>query len=107
MNDPLTPGQKTYINELFRRYEDNMNKQFEDLVMPEIKMLSKYRGELARSYDGVREQRATLLDCMKELLNKQDELIGLCNQLGNMANRIEQFFLNDTPPKLTRDTEHE
>ncbi len=107
MNDPLTPGQKTYINELFSRYEDNMNKQYEDLVMPEIKMLSKYRGELARSYDGVREQRATLLDCMKELLNKQDELIGLCNQLGDMANRIEQFFLNDTPPKLTRDTKHE
>ena len=99
MNDPLTKNQKEYINALFQSYEDNMNRQYEDLVMPEIKMLSKYRGELARAYDGVREQKATLLDCMKELLNKQDELIGLCNQLGNMTIRLERFFLDDIPPK--------
>ena len=99
MNDPLTKSQKTYINELFQRYEDNINKQYEESVIPEIKMLSKYRGDLARAYEGVREQRATLLDCMKELLNKQDELIGMCHQLGDMAIRIERFFLDDVPPK--------
>ncbi len=99
MTEELSRSQKEYINALFQLYEDNMNRQYEDSVMPEIKMLSKYKGELARAYEGVCGQKATLLDCMKEILNKQDELIGLCNQLGSMAARIEDYFIKDMMPR--------
>ncbi len=105
MNDPLTKDQKIYINELFQRYEDNLNKQYEDSVAPEIKMLSKYRGELARAYEGVREHRATLISCMQDVIEKQEELIGLCNQLATMGLRIERYFLNDIPPTKLADKE--
>jgi hypothetical protein len=98
MND-LTDNQKLQISEIFRLYEENMNKQYEEIIKPEIELLARYKGDLAKAYHEVAGQRSTLIGCMNEILNKQDELIGLCNQLGDMAIRIERFFLDDVAPK--------
>ena len=99
MNDTLSHEQKVHISEIFRMYEENLNMQYQETIKPEIELLARYKGDLTKGYREVAGHSNTLIGCMKEILNKQDELIGLCNQLGDMALRIERFFLEDTPPK--------
>jgi len=98
-NDPLTPEQKEHIELIFHRYEENLNRQYDDAIKGELELLRKYKADLARAYDEVRGQRKTLVSLMEDIVNRQEELIGITIQINEFIYRIENFFLTDTPPK--------
>lgn len=81
MSDELTGNQKWYIDEIFRRYEDQMNKQYNENIAPELKLLSLYKGDLAKAYNEVAAQRTSLLGCMKEFVENQEALYHMMREL--------------------------
>jgi len=98
-NDPLTSEQKEHIELIFHRYEENLNRQYDEAIKCELELLRKYKADLARAYDEVRGQRKTLVSLMEDIVNRQEELIGITIQINEFIYRIENFFLTDTPPK--------
>ena len=99
----LTDDEKSYLQRMFLDHSEKIDKKLDQ----ELAILSKYKGELARNFESAGAHHNTLIGCMKDLLNRQDELIGLCNQLGDFVNRIEQLYLTNFTPKLTQEAEHE
>jgi DNA-directed RNA polymerase alpha subunit len=104
-NDPLTPEQKEHIELIFHRYEENLNRQYDEAIKGELELLRKYKADLARAYDEVRGQRKTLVSLMEDIVNRQEELIGITIQINEFIYRIENFFLTDTPPKQPEQVE--
>ena len=94
----VTPEEQEYIHEIFHKFQKELKAKIEKEVHDEMLLLSKYKGDLARSYHEVLGHKSALIGCMKEILDKQDALIGLCGQLGDMAARIERFFLKYKKP---------
>lgn len=94
----VTPEEKEYIQRIFNEFQDRLEEKIKKDVHDEMLILSKYKGELARGYLDVAGHKSVLAGLMKDLLDKQDELIGLCQQLGNMSFRIERYFLKDALP---------
>ena len=91
----VTPEEQEYIHKIFHKFQKELEAKIEKEVHDEMLLLSKYKGDLARSYHEVLGYKSALIGCMKEILDKQDDLIGLCGQLGDMAARIERMFLKD------------
>jgi hypothetical protein len=65
---------KFYVDKLFydhyRKWEEDMNQK----VIQDLTMLAKYKGELAKSFNEVKEYRNTLISCMNDIQQTQDEL---------------------------------
>lgn len=95
MNEELTDDERSALQRMFWKNNEEIQRKLKE----ELTILSKYKGDLAKNYEQVGSYQNTLVGCMKDIIGKQDELIGLCSHLGDMANRIERFFLNDTPPR--------
>ncbi len=81
MVDTLTANQKWHLDELFIRYEEKMNKQYEESIAPELKLLSRYKGDLAKAYNEVASQRTSLLGCMQEFISNQEALYHMTREL--------------------------
>jgi len=94
----VTPEEQEYIHKIFMKFQKELEEKIKSEVHDEMLLLSKYKGDLARSYHEVLVYKSSLIGCMKEILNKQDDLIGLCGQLGNRVARIERMFLKDKKP---------
>ena len=91
----VTPEEQEYIHKILHKFQNDLEEKIKSEVHDEMLLLSKYKGDLARSYHEVLGHKSALIGCMKEILDKQDALIGLCSQLGDMAARIERMFLKD------------
>ena len=59
-----------YLDELFKNWEQKINQK----VIQDLTLLAKYKGELAKAFNEVKEQRNTLVSCMNDIQNTQDEL---------------------------------
>jgi hypothetical protein len=94
MNQVLTDNEKKYLQRLFWDHHEKIDRKLQE----ELTILSKYKGDLARKYESVGAHHKTLIGCMKDIINKQEELIGMCNHLDDFIARIEKFFLDDVPP---------
>lgn len=81
MSDQLTTNQKWEISEIFRLYEERMNQQYEERIAPELKLLSLYKGDLAKAYSEVAAQRTSLLGCMNEFIQNQEALYHMMREL--------------------------
>jgi len=81
VNDELTENQKWHIDEIFKRYEEQMNKQYDENIRPELKLLSLYKGDLAKAYQEVSSQRTSLLGCMKEFIENQEAMYHMMREL--------------------------
>jgi len=91
----VTLEEQEYIHKIFIKFQNELEEKIKSEVHDEMLLLSKYKGDLARSYHEVLGHKSALIGCMKEILDKQDDLIGLCNQLGNRVVRIERMFLKN------------
>ena len=105
INRLVNEEEKEHIAKVFYELQVRLEDKIQKDVHDEMLILSTYKGELARSYQEVAGHKSVLTGLMKDLLDKQDELIGSCNQLRDMAYRIERFFLKDVAP--AGDFEHE
>lgn len=74
MSEVLTENQKYHIEMIFARYEEQMNKQYDENIKPELELLGRYKGELARAYKEVAGQRNSLIGLMQELIGNQERL---------------------------------
>lgn len=62
-----------YLDKLFRTWEESINlKVNEDLML-----VNKYKGEISKSLNEVRGQRNTLIGCMQEIIQRQEELLAI------------------------------
>lgn len=65
---------KFHVEQLF---DEHYNKRLEELnqkIIQDLTMLAKYKGELAKSFNEVKEHRNTLISCMNDIQQTQDEL---------------------------------
>lgn len=66
-----------YLDELFKKWEEKINlKVIEDLML-----VQKYKGELAKAFNEVKGQRNTMIGCMQEILERQEELLAIQKDL--------------------------
>tara|TARA_R110000868_G_C10972576_1_gene770501 strand:- start:30635 stop:30958 length:324 start_codon:yes stop_codon:yes gene_type:complete len=81
MRDVLTEDQKYHIEMIFHRYEEQMNKQYDENIKPELEVLALYKGDLAKAYKEVAGQRNSLIGCMKEIIDNQEALVWIMRDL--------------------------
>jgi hypothetical protein len=81
MNDTLSHEQKVHISEIFRMYEENLNMQYQETIKPEIELLARYKGDLAKGYREVAGHSNTLIGCMKEIIDNQESLAWIMRDL--------------------------
>lgn len=66
-----------YLDGLFIKWQEKMDLK----VIEDLKLLQKYKGELAKSFNEVREHRNTLISCMHDIMQTQDELRSMFTDL--------------------------
>lgn len=76
----LTEDEKIYLQSLFWNHNEKIDKKLHE----ELAILSKYKGELAKNYQQVCVHQSTLMGFMKDIIDKQDETIGLFRDLINV-----------------------
>jgi hypothetical protein len=74
MNKNFDENCKFYIDQLFDEHYKQWEEKINQKVIQDLTMLAKYKGELAKSFNEVKEQRNTLISCMNDIQNTQDEL---------------------------------
>lgn len=77
MNDELTDLEKSHLQKMFWKNHEETQKKLNE----ELTILSKYKGELARNYEQVGAYQNTLASCMKDIIDKQDELLWIMRDL--------------------------
>ncbi len=93
----LTPEEKQYLESLFWQYQQDIEEKIHKKMVDEFQLLSRYKGELARKFTELNGFHGTLLGCMKEMLDKQDELFAIHRDLIHLLVR--------TNPDLQREFE--
>jgi len=66
-----------YLDELFKKWEEKINLK----VIDDLMLVQKYKGELARAFNEVKGQRNTMIGCMQEILERQEELLAIHRDL--------------------------
>jgi hypothetical protein len=77
MIEELNDSEKNYLGHLFREHDEAREKKLHE----ELSILSKYKGDLARKYEQCGAYQNTLVGCMKDIINKQDELFHVMRDL--------------------------
>ena len=65
---------KFHVEQLFHEHFDKWEAGINLKVINDLAMVAKYKGELAKSFNEVKEQRNTLISCMQEIHETQEEL---------------------------------
>jgi hypothetical protein len=65
---------KFHVEQLFEEHFSKWEAEINLKVINDLAMLAKYKGELAKSFNEVKEQRNTLISCMNDIQQTQDEL---------------------------------
>jgi hypothetical protein len=93
MDKELNAKEKSYLQGLFFAHHEKIIEKLNE----EFWILFKYKLELDRNYKykTIEKYNQTLMECMKDLLNNQDEIIDMGMQLGYFIDRIERYFLKE------------
>lgn len=70
-----------YLDELFRKHYDSWEAKVNKTVVDDLMFLQKYKGELAKAFNEVKGQRNTLVGCMQEIIDFQEEMLALQKDL--------------------------
>jgi hypothetical protein len=60
-----------YLDDLFKKWEEKINLK----VIDDLMLVQKYKGELVRAFNEVKGQRNTMIGCMQEIIERQEELL--------------------------------
>ena len=99
----LTKDEKEYLDKKFNYHIKTIDDRLDAKINEDLTLLGKYKGDLAKNYELVRGSHHSLIGCMKEIIDKQDELIGIVHQLGDFVARIENFFLDEKRPQKQKE----
>lgn len=77
----VTPEEKEYIQRIFNEFQLRLEEKIQKDVHNEMLLLSKYKGDLARSYHEVAGHKSVLAGLMKDLLNNQEALFFMIRDL--------------------------
>jgi vacuolar-type H+-ATPase catalytic subunit A/Vma1 len=66
-----------YLDDLFKKWEEKINLK----VIDDLMLVQKYKGELAKAFNEVKGQRNTMIGCMQEILERQEELLAIHRDL--------------------------
>jgi vacuolar-type H+-ATPase catalytic subunit A/Vma1 len=66
-----------YLDDLFKKWEEKINLK----VINDLMLVQKYKGELAKAFNEVKDQRNTMIGCMQEIIEKQEELLAIHRDL--------------------------
>ena len=75
--DKLTDDEKSYLQRLFWDHSEKIDRKLHE----ELTILSKYKGELARNYHQVGGYQNTLVGCMQDIINHQEQLFFMMTDL--------------------------
>lgn len=73
-----------HLNELFHKYYESWEQGINKQIIEDLMIVKKYKGELARAFDEVKGQRTTLIGCMQEIIERQEELLAIQKDLINI-----------------------
>jgi len=91
----LTKEQKKYLEDLFWQYNEEIQEKINRKMVDEFHLLSKYKGELARKFTELNGFHGTLLGCMTEMLDKQEDLFAIHRDLINLLTRTNPGLVKD------------
>lgn len=63
-----------YLDKLFEKHYSMWEEKINKSVIDDLMFLQKYKGQLATAFNDLKGQRNTLIGCMQEILEKQEEL---------------------------------
>ncbi len=93
----LTPEEKQYLESLFWNYQEELQEKIYKKMAEEFSLLNRYKAELARKFTELNGFHGTLLGCMKEMIDKQDDLFAIHRDLIHLLTR--------TNPELQKEFE--
>ena len=74
MNETFNTNCEFYMDELFNKHYKKWEEKINQEVIQDLTLLAKYKGELAKAFNEVKAQRNTLISCMNDIQERQDEL---------------------------------
>lgn len=99
----LTKEQRKYLEDLFWEYQEQIEEKIHKKMVDEFHLLTRYRGELSRKFTELNGFHGTLLGCMKEILDHQEELIRIHSDLINTLNRTHPVVIKEVEVKDNND----
>jgi hypothetical protein len=66
-----------YLDDLFKKWEEKINLK----VIDDLMLVQKYKGELANAFNEVKGQRNTMIGCMQEIIDNQEEILAIHRSL--------------------------
>jgi hypothetical protein len=91
----LTKEEKQYLENLFWKYQQEIEEKIHQKMVDEFHLLSRYKGELARKFTELNGFHGTLLGCMKEMIDKQDALFQIHSDLINLILRTNPQLIKE------------
>ncbi len=91
----LTQEQKKYLEDLFWKYNEEIQAKIQKKMVDEFALLSRYKGELARKFTELNGFHGTLLGCMTEMIDKQEALFEIHRDLINLLLRTHPELIKD------------
>lgn len=73
----LTTFEKNYLDNLFMKHSEYINNEIQKKMNNELSILSKYKGDLVRGFKELNGYHGTMVDCIREIIDKQKELINI------------------------------
>jgi predicted transcriptional regulator len=73
----LTDIERSELQKMFWKNNEEIQKQIKE----ELTILSKYKGELAKNYEQVGAYQNTLVGCMKDIIENQEEIFHMFREV--------------------------
>lgn len=70
-----------HLNDLFHRYYEIWEQGINRQIVEDLMFIQKYKGELVKAFDEVKGQRNTIIGCMQEIIERQEELLAVQKDL--------------------------
>lgn len=80
-NLPTETNESNFFDYLFEKYYAALEEKINKEIITDLGLVKKYKAELAKSYEEVKGQRNTLIGCMQEILERQEELLAIQKDL--------------------------
>ena len=77
MNEELTDIERSDLQRMFWKNNEEIQRKLKE----ELTILSKYKYELAKNYEQAGAYQSTLMGCMKDIINHQEELFFMMREL--------------------------
>ncbi len=70
-----------YLDKLFEKHYSMWEEKINKTIIDDLMFIKEYKGTIAKSFNEVKGQRNTMIGCMQEIIERQEELLAIHRDL--------------------------